>query len=434
MQHVIDHDERLRRVANRMALLKMMSKATSTVFMGSAVAIAGCLLLVRTMSGMVATSADSTVMRNDSAIALLSVPAQSAAPETWRSQVQRIAKTLPQVADALLKAPSAPSKAAAPKQQLAAAPIMPSISEALELAAPKKAEPIQQMAKADQRSFDIAEPVARVAPLPPQRPVVASMPAAVPLPLAKAPPQVAKAAPQPAKAAVPLPPVAVAQAKPKPVPLPMATAATEVAITAKPPKLSPKPKVLPARTKLAMARKPAPAATAPVDHRSFFEKMFGVQPKSAGSALAYAPSHYNSVSLGNIFSNHSSASASAGTAVYNIAQHTVILPNGARLEAHSGLGGMIDNPHYVNVRMRGPTPPHLYDLTYRRRIFHGVQALRLTPVGGGTVYGRSGLLAHSFMLGARGDSNGCVSFRNYQAFLQAFRSGEVKRLLVVAGT
>jgi hypothetical protein len=36
------------------------------------------------------------------------------------------------------------------------------------------------------------------------------------------------------------------------------------------------------------------------------------------------------------------------------------------------------------------------------------------------------------MLGPRGDSNGCVSFRDYNAFLQAFKRGEVKRLVVVS--
>ena len=61
-----------------------------------------------------------------------------------------------------------------------------------------------------------------------------------------------------------------------------------------------------------------------------------------------------------------------------------------------------------------------------------MQALRLTPIGGGDIFGRAGLLAHSYMLGPNGDSNGCVSFKNYDAFLQAFQSGQVKRLAVVA--
>jgi len=41
------------------------------------------------------------------------------------------------------------------------------------------------------------------------------------------------------------------------------------------------------------------------------------------------------------------------------------------------------------------------------------------------------LLAHSYMLGANGDSNGCVSIKNYEKFLKAFNSGEIKRLVVV---
>ena len=62
-------------------------------------------------------------------------------------------------------------------------------------------------------------------------------------------------------------------------------------------------------------------------------------------------------------------------------------------------------------------------------------ALRLNPVGGsGAVHGRAGLLAHTFMLGPRGDSNGCVSFRDYNRFLQAYLRGEVRRLVVVPGS
>jgi hypothetical protein len=121
------------------------------------------------------------------------------------------------------------------------------------------------------------------------------------------------------------------------------------------------------------------------------------------------------------------------TAVYDLKAHTVYLPNGARLEAHSGLGDRLDDPRYVDEQDRGATPPHLYELTPREEPFHGVQALRLNPVGGASeIFGREGLLAHTYMLGANGDSNGCVSFKDYDAFLQAFQSGEVKRLAVVA--
>ena len=119
------------------------------------------------------------------------------------------------------------------------------------------------------------------------------------------------------------------------------------------------------------------------------------------------------------------------TAVYDIAAHTVYLPNGRRLEAHSGIGDMMDDPHYTRVRMRGPTPPNVYALTLREQIFHGVRAIRLTPIDDGKMFGRDGMLAHTYMLGANGQSNGCISFRNYNAFLEAFLDGEVDRMLVV---
>ena len=38
---------------------------------------------------------------------------------------------------------------------------------------------------------------------------------------------------------------------------------------------------------------------------------------------------------------------------------------------------------------------------------------------------------HTYMLGPDGDSNGCVSFRDYDAFLRAFRSGLINKLVVV---
>jgi Protein of unknown function (DUF2778) len=118
------------------------------------------------------------------------------------------------------------------------------------------------------------------------------------------------------------------------------------------------------------------------------------------------------------------------TAVYDLTAHTVYLPDGTRLEAHSGLGDRLDDPRHVDEVNRGSTPPHLYGLTLREEPFHGVQALRLNPVGG-SIFGRTGLLAHTYMLGVKGDSNGCVSFKDYDVFLQAYQSGQVKRLAVV---
>jgi hypothetical protein len=132
-------------------------------------------------------------------------------------------------------------------------------------------------------------------------------------------------------------------------------------------------------------------------------------------------------------SEDSSASPDADghTAIYDIAAHRVYLPNGQRLEAHSGFGSYLDDPRYVSEKDRGPTPPNVYDLSLREEPFHGVRAIRLTPVGGGNMFGRDGMLAHSYMLGPNGQSNGCVSFSDYPTFLDSVLSGEINRLVVV---
>ena len=109
------------------------------------------------------------------------------------------------------------------------------------------------------------------------------------------------------------------------------------------------------------------------------------------------------------------------------------MPDGAKIEAHSGLGEYMDDPNHVDEHLRGATPPDLYDLQPRESLFHGIAAIRLVPVGGdAAVYGREGLLAHPFMMGDNGDSNGCVSIKDYDAFLKAFEDGKVTRLAVVA--
>ncbi len=163
--------------------------------------------------------------------------------------------------------------------------------------------------------------------------------------------------------------------------------------------------------------KPAlpPAADAPLAPHStltgFLRKLFGRQLASANPDVA--------------------PTVDGHTAVYDIEARTVYLPNGERLEAHSGLGAMMDDPHYVNRKDRGPTPPNVYDLVLRDGSFHGVQAIRLNPVDDDKMFGRAGILAHPYMLGASGQSFGCVSFKDYPQFLKAFESGEVDRLVVV---
>jgi hypothetical protein len=173
--------------------------------------------------------------------------------------------------------------------------------------------------------------------------------------------------------------------------------------------------------------KPAPASSG-ADR--IFEKLFGKPLSGLGTLLAYAPSD------GGILSDGQSASPTGRydrtTAVYDITAKKVYLPDGTKLEAHSGLGPKMDDPRFAHVKMHGVTPPHIYDLKMREALFHGVEAIRLHPVGGQqAIHNRVGLLAHPYLLGPRGDSNGCVSFKDYEVFLRAFKRGDIKRLAVV---
>ena len=169
----------------------------------------------------------------------------------------------------------------------------------------------------------------------------------------------------------------------------------------------------------------AAAADAPPKKPSLFEWLFG---KPASMTLAYASPDDGVASGPGITPGR----YDQWTAVYDISAHTVYMPDGTKLEAHSGLGNRLDDPRHADERMHGVTPPDVYDLSVRDGLFHGVRALRLTPIDETKVFGRSGLLAHTYMLGPRGDSNGCVSFKNYDAFLQAYLNHRIKRLAVVA--
>ncbi len=176
------------------------------------------------------------------------------------------------------------------------------------------------------------------------------------------------------------------------------------------------------------------------DRQSITDKLWGKEPSSRNPVLAYASADASATVnvTGSIGREQNpmlggSPPYDHDTAVYDITAHTVYLPDGTKLDAHSGLGSYLDDPHSSRIRMRGVTPPHIYTLKPRESLFHGVAALRLTPVGGeDAIYGREGLLAHSFMLGPNGDSNGCVSFRDYSAFLNAYRNQGIRKLAVVA--
>jgi hypothetical protein len=119
------------------------------------------------------------------------------------------------------------------------------------------------------------------------------------------------------------------------------------------------------------------------------------------------------------------------TAVYDITAHAIYLPNGTVLEAHSGMGSLRDDPDHVSVHNIGATPIAVYALKPREREFHGVAALRMIPTEGSDIGGRSGLLVHSYMLGPNGDSNGCVSVKEYERFLRAYNDGQFSHIAVV---
>jgi hypothetical protein len=186
---------------------------------------------------------------------------------------------------------------------------------------------------------------------------------------------------------------------------------------------------------MAQRAKAAVMSIASGERASITEKLWG-KPEQRGSLLSYASA--DASVTGSIGKDQNPALGGSppydrDTAVYDISAHTVYLPDGSKLEAHSGLGSQLDDPSSARIRMHGVTPPHLYELTPRETLFHGVPALRLNPIGGeDTIYGRSGLLAHTFMLGPNGDSNGCVSFRDYNAFLDAYREKGIRKLAVLA--
>jgi hypothetical protein len=136
---------------------------------------------------------------------------------------------------------------------------------------------------------------------------------------------------------------------------------------------------------------------------------------------------------GGLFSglfSRQAPSGKSGVAVYDISAATVTMPDGTVLEAHSGIGKMADNARYAHERMRGPTPPGTYKLSIRESLFHGVEAIRMTPVSGDT-YGRTGFLAHTELLRGRPEqSHGCVAFKDYKHFLKAFKKGRITQMVV----
>ena len=188
----------------------------------------------------------------------------------------------------------------------------------------------------------------------------------------------------------------------------------------------PLPKPRPVETNLAL-NNATPAPAAQPEERTLLQKLSDLLPARVTLA-SLAPD-------GGLFNDGPDLTALGYdklTAVYDISARTVYMPNGTKLEAHSGMGALMDDPKYVSERNVGATPPNVYNLKPREKPFHGVKALRMIPQDESGALGRDGLLAHSYLLGPNGDSNGCVSIKSYDRFLKAFENGEITRLVVVA--
>jgi len=242
------------------------------------------------------------------------------------------------------------------------------------------------------------------------------------LPAEKMRPAIVQAKPAPVATTSPVVPL------PRPVPAHLARTRAEIpapspAVVAEAPVIAPiaTPVVaMPARKPENVSKHEAMAA---IDSRIAARDEASTPPKPAPVATIPAPVPASlSGSLPDSVSR---------TAVYDITGSIVHMPDGSKLVAQSGLGAMMNDVRYTKVRMRGPTPPNVYVLTERERLFHGVRAVRMNPVYKEKMYGRDGILAHSYMLGPNGQSNGCVSFKDYEKFLTAFLDGKVDKMVVV---
>ncbi|RLP24700.1 DUF2778 domain-containing protein [Mesorhizobium sp. YM1C-6-2] len=192
-----------------------------------------------------------------------------------------------------------------------------------------------------------------------------------------------------------------------------------------------KPESRPAKADAKPERKPTDIAR---EEAAPARKPGRAQREEPQQELAYARPDKPEGSVGRAFRNLFNDTPNAGNkvAIYDISAAVVHMPDGTKLEAHSGIGKMADNPRYVHVKMNGPTPPNTYKLTMREKRFHGVEAVRMTPVGDQTMHGRDGILAHSYLLrGGRAESHGCVAFANYPKFLKAFKQGKITHMVVV---
>lgn len=149
--------------------------------------------------------------------------------------------------------------------------------------------------------------------------------------------------------------------------------------------------------------------------------------RPGGTALAYASFGHDD--MDDLFGEVPEQTHKV--AVYDISAGKVYMPDGEVMEAHSGRGKYRDDPDHTHVKMAGAVPAATYKLTPRESLFHGVPALRMTSVDGTNPLGRTGILAHTYMLRTPGDSHGCLVFKDYYKFLKAYRQNKVDYIVAV---
>ena len=171
---------------------------------------------------------------------------------------------------------------------------------------------------------------------------------------------------EPAVAAAPKIPAPKLAEAPKPVtapklaeaPKPKEAAPAQLALNVPAPASS-SPEAKPAKPSGSSIRDMAQRAKAAVmsiatnDKPTVFEKLWG-KPPSHGSLLSYASADASVTgSLGPTQNPALGGSApyDRSTAVYDISAHMVYLPDGSKLEAHSGLGDKLDDPRSAPIRI-----------------------------------------------------------------------------------
>ena len=118
------------------------------------------------------------------------------------------------------------------------------------------------------------------------------------------------------------------------------------------------------------------------------------------------------------------------TAVYDISARVVYLPDGTSSKPIRAWGTPSTIRATKRARSRPDAAPSL-PVGAPRRLVPRRSGPAPQPDRGRRSLRPAGLLAHPFMLGPNGDSNGCVSFRDYEAFLKAYENGQINKLAVV---